>query len=116
VKERRRHFRIQALHPIFYYEDIRPRPRSGSTMDLSLEGVAIETRYPVNKGELLEMSVVLSSRLITFSGKVIYFRRLKGKRFRAGIRFEKISEECRHRLEEHLSQIREKRCSLGSLA
>ena len=102
--ERRRHFRVKAVHPIRYCQEVRPRPRSASTLDLGLEGVAIETRYPLSKGELLEVSMALKSRLISFSGKVIYVQALKGRKFKAGIRFEEISEQSRSVLERYLSR------------
>jgi hypothetical protein len=102
--ERRRHFRVKELHPIRYCQEVRPRPRSGLTFDLGLEGVAIETRYPLSKGELLEVSMALNSRLISFSGKVIYVQSLKGKKFKAGIRFEVISDQSRCFLERYLSR------------
>ena len=103
--ERRRHFRVTALHPMLYCQEVRPRPRSGSTLNLSLEGVAIETHHPLSRGELLEVSIVLNSRLINFSGKVIYVQPLKGKKFKAGIRFERITKKSRRILEEYLSHI-----------
>jgi len=101
--ERRCHFRIQALHPILYYEHTHPRPKSGSTANLSLEGVALQTRHPLTKGELLEISIALGSGLISCSGKVIYVQALKGKKFKAGIRLEEISEKTRFVLERYLS-------------
>jgi c-di-GMP-binding flagellar brake protein YcgR len=103
--ERRRYLRVKALHPMLYCEEVRPRPRSGSTLDLSLEGVAIETHHPLTRGELLEVSIALNSRLIDFSGKVVYVQPLKGKKFKAGIRFERITKKTRHILEEYLSHV-----------
>jgi hypothetical protein len=74
------------------------------TLDLSLEGVAIETRYPVGKGELLEVSMALKSGVVSFSGKVVYVQTLKGKKFNTGIRFEEISEQSRCLVGRYLSR------------
>jgi hypothetical protein len=91
---------------MLYRQGVRSRPKSGSTLNLSLDGVAIETLYPLSKGELLEVSIALNSRLIIFSGKVIYVEPLKGKKLKAGIQFEEISEQSRCVLERYLSRAR----------
>ncbi len=103
--ERRRHFRVQALHPILYYKNLSSRPTSGLTINLSLEGIAIETRHPLSKDELIDISITLDSRLMNCSGKVVYVQALKGKRFQAGIRFKEMSKEDRLYLEKHISYL-----------
>jgi c-di-GMP-binding flagellar brake protein YcgR len=108
MRGRRRHIRIQTLQPILYYEAIRPRPKTGSTINLSLGGVCIETSYPLFKGEILDIAIALESRVITCSGRVLHVHGLKRKRFRAGVCFEKISEENRRLLEQYLSATTER--------
>jgi hypothetical protein len=108
MRERRRHIRIQTLQPILYYEAIRPRPKTGSTIDLSLGGFSFETSYPLVKGEILETSIALESRVITCRGRVIHVQGLRRKRFRAGVCFERISEKDRRFLEGYLSTTTER--------
>lgn len=103
--ERRRHFRVQALYPILYCQNLRSRFRSGSTINLSLEGIAVETRHPLSKDELIDISINLHSRLINCSGKVVYVQALKRKRYKAGIRFKEMSREDRLFLEKHVSYL-----------
>jgi hypothetical protein len=103
MRERRRHIRIQTLGPVLYSESIRPKPKIGSAIDLGLGGVAIETRHPLVKGELLEISIALGSRAVHGSGKVVYVERRRGKRFRAGVRFHEITDEDRRFLDKYIS-------------
>jgi hypothetical protein len=90
---RRSYSRVPASHPILYYRDVRPRPKVAETLDLSLEGAAIETRHPLTRGESIEISIAIGSHLIKCRGRVIYTLSLKGKRLRAGIRFEDLSKQ-----------------------
>lgn len=109
VKERRGYFRIQTILPATCRKDSHSRPDEGITTNLSLEGVAIETCHPLTQGELVEISIALDSKLILCSTKVIYVERPRGKRYRAGLQFQEISEEDRRLLGEYLGRLMKRR-------
>lgn len=64
-------------------------------MDLSLEGIGIETASPLNIDENLQLAITIGECQINALGKVVYTRREKAGRFRSGIKFEEISERNR---------------------
>ncbi len=69
--ERRIHSRIEVTCPVLYSPDIYPRPKAASTLDLSMEGVRIETLYLLIEGERLEISIAINSKVIKSRGHVV---------------------------------------------
>ncbi|MBW2057108.1 MAG: PilZ domain-containing protein [Deltaproteobacteria bacterium] len=109
MAERRRYHRIEAYHPVLYYSDVYPRPKVGSTLDLSLGGARIETRSALMKSEGLEISIAIQPEVIKCRGRVIYVLDSDGERSRAGVRFEGLSSEDSLSLGQYLSSIMEHR-------
>jgi c-di-GMP-binding flagellar brake protein YcgR len=107
--ERRKHQRIDASHPVLYYSDIYPRPKVAATLDLSLGGARIETRYPLMKSEGLEIAIAIKPQVIKCRGRVMYVIDSKGERLRVGVRFEDLSWQDSVSLGHYLSSMREQR-------
>ncbi len=90
--ERRRYSRVHAFHPVLYYSDIYPRPKVASTLDISLGGAKIETRYWLIESEGLEISIAIHPQVVRCRGRVMYALNHEGERQRVGIQFEDLSE------------------------
>lgn len=61
VQDERAYPRIRTVLPVMCRKDSRSIPYEGLTYDLSMDGAAIESWYPLTKGELLEVSMALGS-------------------------------------------------------
>lgn len=107
--ERRKHHRIEASHPVLYYSDIYPRPKVASTLDISLGGTKIETRYSLMRHEGLDISIAIQPHVIKCRGKVMYVLNSNGERLRAGVRFDDISSQDSLSLGRYISSIMEQR-------
>jgi c-di-GMP-binding flagellar brake protein YcgR len=93
MMERRKSQRIEASHPVLYYSDVYPRPKVAATLDISLGGARIETRYSLIKHEGLEISIAIQPQVIRCRGRVMYALDEEGERQRVGIQFEDLSSQ-----------------------
>jgi hypothetical protein len=111
--ERRSYPRVEVSHPILYYRDTRGRPHMGSTIDLSLGGIRIETLYGLASGDRLEIYVSIHPHVIKSGGQVVYVLGYDGEWLKAGIRFDYLAGHDRHYIGEYIECIMEKgdRCS-----
>jgi len=91
--EGRKYSRIEACHPILYYCEIYPRPKVASTLDLSLGGLRIETRYSLIVHEGLVISIAIQPQVITCRGTVMYILDSDDHRVEAGVRFDELSSQ-----------------------
>ena len=105
MKERRKHLRIVALHPVLYYSNAYPRPKVASTLDISLGGARIETRSPLMNREELDISIAIHPNVIKCRGRVVYVIDSEDRRIRAGIQFEGLTQEDRSSLERFLFSL-----------
>ena len=107
--QKRSFHRIEAIHPILYYSNVYPRPKVASTLDLSLGGAKIETRYTLAKNQGLEISIGIHPNVIKCQGTVIYVLQLEDGKLWAGIRFDQLTKQDRLLLGQYISYFTEEK-------
>lgn len=105
--ERRSHPRVEVSHPVLYLNVIFPRPKVGSTVDLSIGGTRIETPYSLITNEILDISIAINPHVIKCRGEVVHVLDLIGERLQAGVRFEEMSKQDKLYLGEYISYVME---------
>jgi len=65
------------------------------SMNVSLKGVRLQSSFPVDSGEVLNITLALGANLVTFRGKVIYVTPSEGQGFELGISIEDIENQDR---------------------
>ncbi len=103
------HPRVKVIHPVLYSSDIFPSLRTASTLELSLEGIKIETPYTLEKGEGLEIYIGIHSKVIKCRGCVADTEWRDGEKLKARVEFEEISKEDGLYLAEYISHISSRR-------
>ncbi len=97
-RDHRRFIRYEALHLLDYIElDEAGNPgrySMGRTIDVSLDGLKLETTYPVKTNCRLLITIGLEDDLIDLEGRTTHARPSEG-RFVSGVTFAKISREDR---------------------
>ena len=92
---RRGSIRLKMIYPALYtrYDDQgRAYDRKMSrSMNVSLGGVKLQSSYPVDSGEVLNISMALRENLINFKGKVVYVTGSEDQGFELGISIEDIA-------------------------
>ncbi len=107
--QKRSFHRIEAIHPILYYSNVYPRPKVASTLDLSLGGAKIETRYALAKNQGLEISIGIHPNVIKCQGTVVYVLQLEDGRLWAGIRFDQLTKQDKLLLGQYISYFTEEK-------
>ncbi len=94
--EKRNTFRLNASCPCTYTrfdEDGIPYDqRPSKTLDLSLEGVKLQTSFPVDLGEMLKITMALGEDLVTFRGQVVHVKRSAEEGFNLGLSIKDIGK------------------------
>jgi len=105
MAEKRSDPRVKVSYPVLYSSHVYPRPKVGSTIDLSRGGARIETPFSLIPGETIEISIALNSQVIKCRGRVVSIFSLDGGRPAAGVQFEQISRHDRLYLGEYISYL-----------
>ena len=108
TKERRNYQRVKVAHSALFLTSIYPIPRLTSTVDLSLDGVKIATPYCLMTGQMIDLTIAITGRVISCRGQVVYVL-LDADGPMAGVRFETISKQDSLCLEEHISSLVDQR-------
>jgi hypothetical protein len=66
--------------------------RPSKSLNLTAEGVGLHSRFSVDVGEMLKITMALGDDLITFRGKVIYVNFSQGQGFQYGISIKDIDK------------------------
>jgi hypothetical protein len=85
--ERRCDPRVPVSYPVYYQGDSYPGARVASILDLSVGGVRIETLQALTVGDVLDMTIMVRSKLINCKGAVMHVVGWRGESIEAGIRF-----------------------------
>jgi hypothetical protein len=101
--ERRSTPRVYESHPVLYVTGGNPGKREASTLDLSLEGLRIETPFNLKTGERLEISIAIPHQPIKCEGKVIHVLKLRDEKAKVGVRFENLPKQDRFHLGKYIS-------------
>lgn len=96
--EKRKFIRLDALHLLDYIVLDRDRSRGrysmGRTLDVSVNGIKMETAYPLSLEDTLEITVGIEEDLVDLEGRITYSQP-EGDRHVSGIEFIKMSGESR---------------------
>ena len=65
------------------------------SMNVSLKGVRLQSSFPVDSGEVLDITMALADNVVTFRGKVISVTPSEGQGFELGISIEDIENQDR---------------------
>lgn len=94
IFERRKSIRLKIICLAMYTRfDKMGRPADQKpcrTINLGLGGVKLQTGFPVNPGEVLDVSMVLGENSITFKGAVIYVNPSRDEDFELGVSIREI--------------------------
>ena len=95
--DRRDSIRLKMDYPVLYTRfDNQGRAcdqKISHSMNVSLGGVKLQSSFPVDSGELLDISMALGENLVTFKGKVAYVSGSEDQGFELGISIEDIEDQ-----------------------
>lgn len=103
IRERRKGPRFDVHHPVHFTR--KDRKKDGRSLNISLEGIKIETDGEVRPDDVLDLTLLVGEALVKAKGRVVYVEELPDGTFHAGLVFQDISEGGRDALVRYLSDI-----------
>jgi hypothetical protein len=97
--DRRNSIRVNLVAPAVYTRfDNKGRAcdqKPSKSMNVSSGGVRLKSSFPVESGEILDISMALGNNSVTFRGKVVYATPADDQGFELGICIEEIENQDR---------------------
>jgi len=103
IPERRKGPRFN-VHQLVHFVSKQQREECRS-LDISLEGVKIETGREIRPGDLLDLTLLVGESMVKAKGRVVYVEELLDGMYQAGVVFQDISPQARASLLSYLSDI-----------
>jgi len=103
IRERRRGPRFHVHHPVHFFRKY--RKNDCRSLNISLEGIRIETDGEVLPDEILDLTLIVGESMVKARARVVYVEELHDGTFHAGLVFQEISEEGRGALMKYFSDI-----------
>jgi len=98
-QNRKDSIRLKVIYPAIYTRfDNKGRPcdqKICRSMNVSQRGVRLQSNFPVDSGEVLDITIALGENLIAFKGKVVYVASSEDQGFEFGISIEDIEDQDR---------------------
>ena len=109
VRDKRYVDRVKMNWPAIYVRfDERGNPcdqRICKVKDLSLKGVRLQSTSPIDSGEVLDVTLGLGDKMVSFKGKVVHTRLSEEHYFEFGVSIDAIEDKQRKILIWFLSRI-----------
>jgi hypothetical protein len=113
TKEKRRHYRINALNLLNYIcfddEGNVTRQGMGRTLNVSESGILLETHVSLDSGFQVTLTIGLEDDLIDIKGKVVFSRPGVEGKYEAGIEFTEKDDAVGYIISEFITLFREER-------
>ena len=98
-QNRKDSIRLRVIYPAIYTRfDNKGRPcdqKICRSMNVSQRGVRLQSSFPVDYGEVLDVTMALGENLVAFKGKVVYVTSSEDHGFEFGISIEDIENQDR---------------------
>jgi hypothetical protein len=110
ISEKRKHIRVNALNLSHVAVDDREeavKQAIGRTLNVSETGILLETHFPIESDQNVELTLGFEEDLVNLKGKVIHLLNGETGKFEMGIQFTDIDEEALLVIKEFINRFRE---------
>jgi hypothetical protein len=107
--EKRKHLRINALNLSHVAVDDREdtvKQAIGRTLNVSETGILLETHFPIESDQNVELTLGFEENLVNLKGRVIHLLNGETGKFEMGIQFTDIDEDGIHIIKDFIDKFR----------
>ena len=108
-KEQRKAVRINSLNLSYIGIDennVTVKQAMGRTLNVSANGILMETHFPIDSKQMLSLSLALEDDLINLKGEVVYSRPGENDRYETGIKFIEMDEASQLTLKKYIQAFK----------
>jgi PilZ domain len=110
TSEKRKHIRVNALNLSHVAVDDREdavKQAIGRTLNVSETGILLETHFPIESDQNVELTLGFEEDLVNLKGKVIHLLNGETGKFEMGIQFTDIDEDAILVIKDFINKFRE---------
>ena len=110
ISEKRKHIRVNALNLSHVAVDDREeavKQAIGRTLNVSETGILLETHFPIESDQNVELTLGFEEDLVNLKGKVIHLLNGVTGKFEMGIQFTDIDEDAILVIKDFINRFRE---------
>jgi len=110
ISEKRKHLRVNALNLSHVAVDDREdavKQAIGRTLNVSETGILLETHFPIESDQNVELTLGFEEDLVSLKGKVIHLLNGETGKFEMGIQFTDVDDEGISVIKEFIEKFRE---------
>jgi c-di-GMP-binding flagellar brake protein YcgR len=107
--EQRKTVRINSLNLSYIGIDennVTVKQAMGRTLNVSANGILMETHFPIDSKQMLSLSLALEDDLINLKGEVVYSRPGENDRYETGIKFIEMDEASQLTLKKYIQAFK----------
>lgn len=109
TSEKRKHMRVNALnlsHVAVDDQDTTVKQAIGRTLNVSETGILLETHFPIESDQNVELTLGFEENLVNLKGKVIHLLNGETGKFEMGIQFTDIDDEAIDVIKDFIEKFR----------
>jgi len=107
--EKRKHTRVNSLNLSHVAVDDREhtvKQAIGRTLNVSENGILLETHFPIESDQNVELTLGFEENLVNLRGRVVHLLNGETGKFEMGIQFTDIDEEGSHVIKDFIEKFR----------
>lgn len=109
TSEKRKHMRVNALNLSHVAVDDREtivKQAIGRTLNVSESGILLETHFPIESDQNVELTLGFEENLVNLKGKVIHLLNGETGKFEMGIQFTDMEEQAAEVIKDFIERFR----------
>ena len=107
--EKRKHMRVNSLnlsHVAIDDKEQTVKQAIGRTLNVSETGILLETHFPIESDQNVELTMGFEENLVNLKGRVIHLLNGETGKFEMGIQFTDIDDEGYHIIKDFIDKFR----------
>ena len=109
IAEKRKHLRVNALnlsHVAVDDKETIVKQAIGRTLNVSESGILLETHFPIESDQNVELTLGFEENLVNLRGKVVHLLNGETGKFEMGIQFTDIDEDATGVIKDFIEKFR----------
>lgn len=109
TSEKRKHMRVNALnlsHVAVDDKETIVKQAIGRTLNVSESGILLETHFPIESDQNVELTLGFEENLVNLKGKVIHLLNGETGKFEMGIQFTDMEEQAAEVIKDFIERFR----------
>lgn len=95
TENKRKHLRVRSLNLLYfgvYEKDLLIKQGIGRTLDVSESGIRLETHFPMDPKNIVQLSIGLKDEIVEIKGRAVHSVSGSDGKYKIGVKFNRIKK------------------------